>query len=104
MTFDFRRPQRGMVVTTAALATNPAQSTQTASSKTTTHTQSNCSMARTSGIADEIVPTSTTAASRFSAETLRPYDPAADVDAGVEVAFATSRTSRAPTSRNHIRR
>jgi len=39
-------------------------------------------------IADGSASTSTTAASRFLCdETLRPYDPAADVDAAVEVAF-----------------
>jgi len=37
-------------------------------------------------------------------ETLRPYDPAADVGTPVEEAFATSKTSRLVTSQNRTQR
>jgi len=94
-TFDFDGPKRGMVVTTGRF-TNPAQEyANRLQQNDDPHAIELLDGEDLREIADEIgLDLYNGRIEILCDETLRPYDPAADVDAAVEVAFATSRTSR----------
>jgi len=104
-TFDFDGPKRGMVVTTGRF-TNPAQEyANRLQQNDDPHAIELLDGEDLRRSPTRSASTSTTAASRFSAT--RRYVPTIRPPTSTRPSrwhFATSRTSRAPTSRNHIRR